>query len=498
MGSPSPLGALKLWQRVPVRLTLIYGIALVLVLTPAAWVVYGLAVQSELDNLWSRIRMTTVALSELIEAERLVTIDRADHPYRAELQQHFGAIIATAPEFASIYVFTATDDPNTMRFVVDVDVRRAPGAYGETYDASDYKEMRDGFAGPTLETEPVADDWGVSVSGFAPIRDASGKAVALLGVDVDAARIERMKEALLIVAVGAYLGALLLLALAALGVARMLRTPLMRMIRGTGKIAEGDLEVRVGELGKNEFGVLGHHFDQMARGLGERERIRQVFGRYVSEEVAKKLLAEGGDRARRGEQREVTILFSDLRGYSTLSERLTPPQVLELMNEYLELMNQVIAAHGGCIIEYTGDGVLAVFGAPDDLPNHPERAVRAAFAMRDSLAALNLRWEHDGTAQLWKGHGLDAIDSIKARIGLHTGPVVAGSLGSNLRMKYTILGDSVNIASRLEGKNKELGTDILASEAVVSRLPADLKQRAKSEGAHTVKGRQQPVALYSF
>ncbi|HRE88454.1 MAG TPA: PDC sensor domain-containing protein, partial [Myxococcota bacterium] len=234
MGSRSPLGSLKLWQRVPVRLTLIYGIALVLVLTPAAWVVYGLAVQSELDNLWSRIRMTTVALSELIDAERLATIDRAEHPYRQELQRHFGTIIATAPEFASIYVFVATDDPNTMRFVVDVDVRRAPGAFGQTYDASDYKEMRDGFEGPTLETEPVADAWGVSVSGFAPIRDATGRAIALLGVDVDAARIERMKSALLTIAVGAYLGALVLLALAALGVARMLKTPLTRMIRGTG------------------------------------------------------------------------------------------------------------------------------------------------------------------------------------------------------------------------------------------------------------------------
>lgn len=490
-----PLGELRLWQRVPVRLTLIYGTALILVLTPAAWVVYGLAVQSELDNLWSRIHMTTVSLSELIDTDRLASIDRPEHPYRKELEKRFRTIISSAPEFASIYVFAATPDPNTMRFVVDVDVRRAPGTYGQTYDASHYSEMRAGFEGPTLEKTPVADEWGLSVSGFAPIRDRQGRAIALLGVDVDAARIDRMKETLLLVAAAAYLGALVLLALAALGVARMLKTPLTRMIRGTGAIADGNLEVRVGTLGKNEFGVLGQHFDQMAKGLEERERIRQIFGRYVSEDVARKLLADGSDRARRGEVREVTILFSDLRGYSTLSEKLAPAQILELMNEYLELMNQVIAAHAGCIIEYTGDGVLAVFGAPDDLPNHPERAVRAAFAMRDSLAALNVRWDLEGTSHRWKDNG---IDSIAARIGIHTGPVVAGSLGSSLRMKYTILGDNVNVASRLEGKNKELGTDILASDTVVARLPADLKQRAKAQGEHTVKGRQQPVALYSF
>lgn len=495
MSAPSPLGALRFWQRVPARLTIIYGTALVLVLTPAAYVVYRLAVQSELDNLWARIRMTTVALSELIDPGRLAAIDRADHPYREELKGRFGTIIAAAPELASIYVFAATERAEEVRFIVDVDVRKAPAAFGEVYNATRYHELREGWAGPTVEKEAVADDWGLSVSGFAPIRDREGRAMALLGVDVDAARIERMREQLLAVAALAYLGALVLLALAALGVARMLRTPLTRMIRGTSAIAEGDLEARVGELGRSEFGVLGRHFDLMARGLEEREQIRQVFGRYVSEDVAKKLLADGGERTRRGELREVTVLFSDLRGYSTLSEQLSPQQILALMNEYLELMNRVIANHGGCIIEYTGDGVLAVFGAPNDLDDHPEQAVRAAFAMRDSLAALNIRWEHDGTAKLWREHG---IAHISARIGLHTGPVVAGSLGSKVRMKYTILGDSVNVAARLEGMNKELGSDILASETVVQRLPPDLQARSTPRGEHLVKGRQQPVKLYSF
>lgn len=495
MDGPLSLRSLRLWQRVPVRLTLIYGTALVLVLTPAAYGVYRLAVQSELENLWTRIRMTTIALAQMIDPDQLRTIDSDVSPYREVLIGRFKTIIAAAPEFASIYVFAKTPDPNTVSFVVDVDVRREAGSFGETYDATKYAEMREGFDRPTLEKEPVADEWGLSVSGFAPIRDAAGKSIALLGVDVDAARIDRMKGQLRDIAIAAYLGALVLLAIAALGVARMLKTPLTRMITGTGSIAAGRLDARVGELGRNEFGVLGSHFDEMAKGLEEREYIRQVFGRYVSEDVAKKLLADRGSRAGLGEVRDVTVLFSDLRGYSTLSEHLSPTEILGIMNEYLELMNRVILAHGGCIIEYTGDGVLAVFNAPDDLDHHQERAVRSAFAMRDSLLALNARWDSDGTSERWKNRGIEAIS---ARIGIHCGPVVAGSLGSKVRMKYTILGDTVNIAARLEAKNKELETDILASADVFAQLPPDLRARGTPRGEHHVKGREQGVTLYAF
>ncbi len=494
MSSVSPsLRAIKLWHRVPVRVTVLYGLAILLALTPAAYGTYKLAIGAELDNLMSRLRAISVSLSTLIDPVALGAIDRADAPYRVELTKKFEGIVRQVPELATIYVFAPTDRPEVMRFVIDVDVRKAPGAYGSLYDASRYPELVRGVDSPTVESTPVADDWGVSLSGFAPIRSPAGETIGILGVDIDAARLERAETRILGMALAVYLSVFALLVLAALGVARMLRHPLSKIITGTDAIANGRLDTRVGAVGRGEFGVLGRHFDLMAHGLEERERIRETFGRYVSDDVARKLLSvdNGGVF---GEERVITVLFSDLRGYSTLSEGLPPTEVLRLMNEYLALMNRIIVSCGGCIIEYTGDGILAVFGAPDDLPEHAQRAVESALTMREGLVALNARWDADRTSAAWKSRGLD---KLSARFGIHRGKVVAGSLGSELRMKYTILGDTVNIAARLERLNTVLGTDILMSREVHEHLPDALKKLTTERGEQVVKGRMQPVGTFS-
>lgn len=494
-GRVASLRELRMTQRIHVRLTVIYGIALLLVLTPAAVLVYQLAVKAELDGLMARIHAATVGLAGLVDGDRVAAIDRADAPYRLELERRFYDIIRKEPEISSIYVFAPTERETIMRFVVDTDVRRRPGQFGEHYDATAYPELRAGLSGPAVERDSVADAWGLSISGFAPVRDRAGKAIAILGIDTDAARVERMRERLFLIAAATYFGAIALLVLAAIGVGRVLRGPLDRVIRGTEAIAQGRFETRVGFERADEFGVLGHHFDQMASGLEEREHIRDTFGRYVSKDVARKLLADRGEVVVAGEERLVTVLFSDLRGYSTLSEDLPPSAVLALMNEYLEVMNPAITDHLGCVIEYLGDGILAVFGAPEDVPDHAEHAVRCALAMRDRLAALNARWDASGVSAAWKARG---IDRLSARVGIHTGRVVAGSLGSRERMKYAILGDSVNLAARLEALNSALGTDILVSEEVLARLPPELSGRLAAHGEQVVKGRAQPVRVFSL
>lgn len=493
--APRSIDELRLWQRVHVRLTVIYGSALLLVLTPAAYFVYQLAVEAELDNLFARIHVASVGLAELIDGDRLVAIRAPDDPYRLELLARLERFRAQSPEVASVYVFLPTDQPEILTFVVDVDTRAAPGQLGQVYDATAYPLLRGGLDRPALERVAVADAWGESVSGFAPIFDGRRRPVAILGIDVNASRLADMEARLLKIAVSTYLGALVLLGLAAVGVAHIVRRPMASVIGGTEAIARGELEARVGLARADDFGVLGRNFDIMAAGLEEREHIRQTFGRYVSEDVARKLLADRKSGVVRGEERFVTVLFTDLRGYSTLSSHLDPSQILALMNEYLEGVSAVIVQHGGVIIEYLGDGVLTVFGAPDDLPDHATEAVRCAIAMQARLDAMNAAWDANGRSALWKPWG---IERLTTKTGIHCGPVVAGSLGSQVRMKYAILGDAVNLAARLESLNAALGTSTLVTRDVRDRLPPDLAARCVSRGGHLVKGRSEPVEVFEL
>jgi len=188
------------------------------------------------------------------------------------------------------------------------------------------------------------------------------------------------------------------------------------------------------------------------------------------------------------------VLFSDLRGYSTISETLSPTETVEFLNEYMSVMNHEIDKEGGCIIEFLGDAILAVFGAPSALEDHPAHAMRCAMAMRAGLVVFNERMNAEGRAP-WQKKGMEGLGQ---RIGIHTGNVVAGNLGSKVRVKYAVIGDAVNVASRCEGLNKVLGTEILCTASTWELLPEDLKSQLSDKGAHDVKGRASKVQVYAI
>jgi adenylate cyclase len=244
----------------------------------------------------------------------------------------------------------------------------------------------------------------------------------------------------------------------------------------------------------DELGMLGAHFDRMAAGLEERERLRATFGRYVSEDVARAVLASPEAAGLGGDLREVTVLFSDLRGYSTIVEHLAPAQVIAIVNRYLDEMVGLVDRHDGCVLELLGDGVLAVFGAPVAHPDHAAQAVACALAMRARLAELNRAWEASGEAAAWQARGLP---TLAVRSGPHR-RVVAGNINGATRMKYAVLGGAVNVAARLEQLNKQLGTSLLFSAATHAQLPAALAARAEPRGEHQLKGRDQPAALFTI
>jgi adenylate cyclase len=211
--------------------------------------------------------------------------------------------------------------------------------------------------------------------------------------------------------------------------------------------------------------------------------MKKLFGQYVSKDVYAQLVADPALARLGGQRREMTVLFSDIRGFTTLTERGQPDEVVGMLNEYFSSMVDLVFEHNGTLDKFVGDMVMALFGAPLDDPDHADHAVQTALAMIVELGRLNERWKAEG-----RFAGLDI------GIGINTGPMIAGNIGSEAIMSYTVIGDAVNLGSRLESLNKEYGTRIIISEATRGRLKGQYQFRPL--GNVVVKGKTQPVAIF--
>lgn len=266
-------------------------------------------------------------------------------------------------------------------------------------------------------------------------------------------------------------------------VARRITHPLLRVVWASRAVASGDLEQQVEVTTQDEVGILAESFNEMVEGLRRGQFIRDAFGRAVSPEVLEELLAGGLELG--GETRQVTVLFSDIRGFTSLSESLEPQVVVQWLNEYLGMMTAAISAHGGVVNKFVGDAVVAIFGAPQHQPDHADRAILAALEMERRLAGLNRVREQRGEMPLRNG------------IGLSTGPVVAGIIGSEDRWEYTVIGDVVNVASRLEGLTKEFPAyTLLVTAETIAALGDQAGLIVHDLGDIQVKGRVQPVRVF--
>jgi adenylate cyclase len=273
------------------------------------------------------------------------------------------------------------------------------------------------------------------------------RAAALPGVDpVAAPRIVENMLALIvfIVAVGT---------LAAVGlslyVAGSVAGPLGQLRTAMRDVEQGDLETRCPVVTNDEIGAVAEGFNRMVGGLREREFLKETFGKYVSREIRDEILA--GRVSLEGQAQEVTILFADLRDFTPWVEATGPREVVRDLNAYFAEMDEAIRAHRGLVLQFIGDEIEAAFGAPIAYPAHAEMAVRAALEMRRRLQAWNAERARAGKVPLRHG------------IGIHTGSVLAGNIGSAERHSYALVGDPVNLASRIQSLNKELGSDILVS-----------------------------------
>lgn len=267
-------------------------------------------------------------------------------------------------------------------------------------------------------------------------------------------------------------------------IARTITRPIRDLERATDNLERGVLDTTPPRaFADDELGRLAAAFATMLAGLRAREREREIFGRMVSPEVREKLLS--GALSLGGETRRVAILFSDIRGFSTMSERLAPLEVVAMLNEYLTEMTTAARAFGGYVNNFIGDAIVVVFGAPADEHDVERRAVEAARAMRRRLEHLNERR---------RARGEEPLDS---GIGIAVGDAVAGQIGSPERMLYTVIGDVVNVAARLESLTKDERRPILVTRAIADGLPTPYRLSLECLGPRHLKGRREPVEVYA-
>jgi class 3 adenylate cyclase len=235
-------------------------------------------------------------------------------------------------------------------------------------------------------------------------------------------------------------------------ISRALTLPLARLDRGMERVAEGDLAVRLPVTSDDEVGRALSGFNEMVNGLAERQYLRDTFGKYVSQSVAAAIL---DDRERKGRAAdtlaEATLMFTDIEGFTTLSERLTPADVAGILNQYYATIAPVIHRHGGVVNNCIGDGLFASFNLPLPQERHAAAALEAALEIQQALAGITF----------------PAGVQIRTRIGINTGSVIGVTIGTSDWLSYTLLGDAVNVASRVEQLNKQFGSTILATESTV-------------------------------
>lgn len=264
--------------------------------------------------------------------------------------------------------------------------------------------------------------------------------------------------------------------------ARRLTRPLGLLDKAVRKVRAGDLTVKVPVESRDEIGSLAQSFNEMTVGLQQRDQIKATFKRYLAPAVVEELIQNPDKLNLGGEDKELSILFSDLVGFTSLSEGRKASELVALLNEYFDEVGQAIVRRGGTLDKFAGDSVMCFFGAPLDQPDHRARALLSAL---DHLQVV------DDVQQRWRAMGRPNID---CRIGVNSGPVVVGNIGSRDGQDYTVIGDAVNLASRLEGANKEYGTRLMVSQDTLRGCEGLVEVRELD--SLRVKGKAIPVRVF--
>jgi adenylate cyclase len=265
-----------------------------------------------------------------------------------------------------------------------------------------------------------------------------------------------------------------------IGLAIVLAKPIFKLAQGTKAIAAGSFDVTLPISSRDEIGDLTESFNNMAKSLREKEKIKRAFSSYVARQVVDEILKHPDEITFSGERRDVTVIFCDMRGFTPLTERLPPEEVVAALNDFYSLMIDLTIKNDGYLNKFLGDAVMAIFGAPTAYPDHCLRAIKTALQMQAGIAELSAQRVAEGK------------EPITIGIGISAGEAVAGTVGTENQMEYTVIGDKVNLAARLESNAKP--GQILVSASTYKQVADHV--RARCLGVMNVKGKEEQVTVY--
>lgn len=478
--------ALRPWHRLGVRLAALFAVVTLLAVALVGGVVHERQKREVQETVGIQLLNISRVTALMVDPAKHLEVQRSlakDSPAYAALRKTLTTIKNEVLLTTPIYTLTDYDRAaRRARLMVTTDDSGDPG---QPYPVA--AELADPLAwafedGVARYTGVYRDQSGTWITAFAPIMDGEGRAIAVVvldyPVDIYLDRLRELQRTLLLASVAGGLAALV----AGLLFARQLTRPISVLTTAAARVAGGDLSQALAVRSRDELGRLTQAFNDMIEGLRQRDFIRATFGRYVSPEVARTLLESPEGLRLGGEKREVTVLMSDLRGYTSFAERGDPAWVMEILNGYLARMTDIIVAHGGTVNEFIGDAVFALFGAPIAHPDHAERAAGAALAMQRAMEEINAQ------------HAARGLPRFEMGIGVNTGEAVVGNIGSEQRAKYTVVGNAVNVAARVESAT--VGGQVFVSAATWERLGPLAEVRGPIEVQ--MKGVSEPLRLYEL
>ncbi len=312
--------------------------------------------------------------------------------------------------------------------------------------------------------------------------DAGQQAGYIFASSFDAAMAPFLSLQKTIIMIG--IGALALGLLVVMVLTNRIVFPVRLLARGTNEVVAGNYDYKVENESKDEIGELSRAFNKMTEGLREKEQIKNLFGKYVNPAIVSDIMQDPEHLQLGGTRRVLTLLFSDIEGFTTISEGMDAEQLVGLLNEYLGAMSDEISSANGILDKYLGDGIMAFWGPPFNKDNHAFGACVAALGMQGKLDELRASWAVRG------------LPSIRIRIGIATGDVIVGNIGSEQAQDYTCIGDTVNLSSRLEGVNKQYGTGIIIDEDTLNMAADDILVRELD--TVQVKGREEGTRIFEL